>query len=146
MNLQELQTLVHHGLPVKLFILNNQGYSSIEQTQRTFFDSRFIGCNLESGISFPDNAKLADLYGLPYYRIDCTAEMGGVIARVLRQEGAALCEVVLTPNYSFAPKLSSQKLPDGRIVSSPLEDLSPLLERGELKSNMIARETEAADV
>ncbi len=137
MNLQELQTIKHYNLPVKMFILNNQGYHSIELTQTDFFNRNFIGCNRESGVSFPDNSKLADLYGLKYYRINSTAKMRQVINSVLSCTGAVLCEVVLNNDYIFAPKLSSEKKPDGRMVSKPLEDLSPFLERDEFKTNMI---------
>jgi acetolactate synthase-1/2/3 large subunit len=137
MNLQELQTIKHYNLPVKIFILNNRGYRSIEQTQTEFFNANFIGCNKDSGVSFPDCSKLADLYDLKYYRIDSTAKMRQVIESVLSCEGAVICEVVLNKDYIFAPKLSSKKIPYGRIESKPLEDLSPFLERNEFKANMI---------
>ena len=137
MNIQELQTVRHYNLPIKIFILNNQGYRSIEQTQKSFFNGDFIGCNKDCGVSFPDNFKLADLYGLKYYRIDSTSRMRQTINDVLSGAGAILCEVVLDNDYVFAPKLSSKKEADGRIISNPLEDLSPLLPRDEFKSNMI---------
>jgi len=140
MNIQELQTIKHNNLPIKIFILNNQGYSSIMQTQKAFFNSDFIGCNEESGISFPDNSKLADLYGLKYYKISSTAEMRQVIDKVLSYTGAVICEVILNNDYSFAPKLSSEKKPDGRIISKPLEDLYPFLDRDEFYSNMIVKD------
>ncbi len=140
MNIQELQTVRHNNLPVKIFILNNQGYSSIEQTQKAFFNCDFIGCNEKSGLSFPDNSKLADLYGFKYYRINSTAEMGQVIDSVLSWTGAVICEVVLNKDYTFAPKLSSEKKADGGMVSKPLEDLYPFLERDEFYSNMIVND------
>lgn len=136
MNLQELQTIKHYNLPIKIFVLNNQGYRSIEMTQATFFNGDFIGCNKDYGVSFPDNSRLADLYGLKYYRVDSTSQMSRVIKNALLNKGAVLCEVVLNKDYVFAPKLSSKKESDGRIVSSPLEDLSPLLPRDELEENM----------
>lgn len=137
MNLQELQTIKHYRLPVKIFVLNNQGYRSIELTQSEYFNKDFIGCNKDSGVTFPDNAKLAGLYGLKYFKIDAARTMKNVIRRVLASPGAVLCEVVLTKGYTFAPKLSSQRKPDGRLVAKPLEDLHPFLDRSELKSNMI---------
>jgi len=137
MNLQELQTIKHYNLPVKIFILNNRGYRSIELTQTEFFNGNFVGCNKDSGVSFPDFSKLADLYDLKYYRIDSTACMRQVIDNVLSCAGAVICEVVLNKDYIFAPKLSSKKMPDGRMVSKPLEDLFPFLERDEFKTNMI---------
>jgi len=147
MNLQELQTIKQNKLPVKIFILNNRGYRSIEQTQAAFFESDFIGCNEGSGLSFPDNSKLADLYDLKYYRIDSTLEMGRVIDEVLSYTGGGLiCEVVLNNDYVFAPKLTSEKKPDGRIISKPLEDLYPFLSRDEFYSNMIVEDADVKDV
>jgi acetolactate synthase-1/2/3 large subunit len=140
MNLQELQTVRHYHVPLKIFVLNNQGYRSIELTQAEYFDGDFIGCNEDSGVSFPDNAKIADVYGLKYYRISSTAEAGRVVDDVLSHQGAVLCEVVLGNKYIFAPKLSSERKPDGSMVSKPLEDLYPFLERNEFFSNMIACE------
>lgn len=135
MNLQELQTIKHYKLPVKIFVLNNQGYHSIIETQKNYFNADFIGCNEESGVSFPDNQKLADLYGLKYFRIDSTYKMNKVIKKALAYRGAVLCEVVLG-DYVFSPKLSSRKELDGRMVSSPLEDLFPFLPRDEFEENM----------
>jgi acetolactate synthase-1/2/3 large subunit len=136
MNLQELQTIKHYNLPIKIFILNNQGYRSIEMTQAGFFNSNFIGCNKESGVSFPDNSKLADLYDLKYYKIDSTAKMGQVIDSVLSYRRALICEVILNKDHIFAPRVSSERKPDGRMVSKPLEDLYPFLERDEFYLNM----------
>lgn len=136
MNLQELQTVKHYNLPVKIFVLNNQGYHSIKMTQTSFFDGDLIGCNEDCGVSFPDNSKLAGLYGLKYFKIDSTARMKQAINDVLSNPGAALCEVVLNNDYVFSPKLSSKREPDGRIISNPLEDLSPLLPRDEFETNM----------
>ena len=136
MNLHELQTIKHYNLPVKMFVLNNQGYHSIKETQTNFFNANFIGINKDTGISFPDCSKLADLYGFKYYKIDSTERMEEIIKNVLSFEGSVMCEVVLC-DYIFAPKLSSEKKPDGRIISKPLEDLSPFLDRNELKGNMI---------
>lgn len=146
MNLQELQTIEHYNLPVKIFILNNQGYRSIELTQTEFFNRNFIGCNKESGVSFPDNSKLANSYDLKYYRINSTAEMRQVIDSVLSYKGAVICEVILNKDYIFAPKLSSKKKPDGRMVSKPLEDLYPFLERDEFYSNMVVNNIEVENV
>lgn len=139
MNLQELQTIKHNNLPIKIFILNNQGYSSIEQTQTTFFNGDFIGCNRGSGVSFPDNSKLADLYDMKYFKINSTDKMEQEINNVLACKGASICEVVLNCGYIFAPKLSSEKKSDGKMVSKPLEDLYPFLERNEFDSNMIVK-------
>ena len=139
MNLQELQTLVTHRLPVTIFLYNNQGYHSIRQTQRNFFPDNIVGCGTESGLGFPDFQKLSAAYGIPYHRVETHAQMEDGIAAALAasKEGPALCEVMLDLEQGFAPKLSSRRLGDGRMVTSPLEDLAPFLSREELLDNML---------
>jgi acetolactate synthase-1/2/3 large subunit len=134
LNIQELQTVAHHQLPIKVFVLNNGGYLSIRITQGGFF-GRFVGESPCSGVSFPDMVKVAQAYGLPALRIE-GADFESMIDRALDTPGPFLCEVMLDPNQQFEPKLSSKQLPDGRIVSAPLEDLYPFLEREELLSNL----------
>lgn len=137
MNLQELQTIVTHELPVKIFVLNNRGYHSIRQTQQNYFPDNVVGCGTESGLGFPEMEKLAGVYGFPFFRANTHADMKEAIAKTLATPGRAICEVTLDLNQVFAPKLSSRKLDDGRMVSSPLEDLAPFLPREELASNML---------
>lgn len=136
MNLQELQTVAHHRLPIKLFVLNNGGYQSIRQTQLGYF-GRLVGESPASGVSFPDMAAVGAAYGLPSMRISELATFEEKIAEVLASDGPFVCEVVLDPAQQFEPKLSSRQLPDGRMVSSPLEDMFPFLSREELRENMI---------
>jgi acetolactate synthase-1/2/3 large subunit len=140
MNIQELQTVAHLRLPIKLFVLNNNGYISIRQTQDAFFESRYVGCDPASGVGFPDIVNVAASYGLATARIDNHASMRQTIESVLRSPGPLVCEVVLAPDYKFEPKLSSERRPDGKIVSKPLEDMFPFLDRNEFKSNMIIPE------
>jgi acetolactate synthase-1/2/3 large subunit len=137
MNLQELQTIVGYGLPIKIFILNNNGYVSIFQTHRNFFNGHEIGGGPKSGVSFPDFAKLIPGFGLPFIRCARHADLGKAIQATLRTEGPAVCEIMIDEYQSFVPKLGAKTLPDGRIVSPPLEDLSPFLPREELAENMI---------
>lgn len=137
MNLQELQTIVTHQLPVKIFVLNNSGYHSIRQTQQTYFPDNIVGCGRESGLDFPDFSRLAPAYGLPYRDLRTHAEGDEAIRWTLEGNEPRLCEVFLDLEQAFAPKLASRKLPDGRMISSPLEDLYPFLPREELKSNML---------
>ena len=139
MNLQELQTLVTHKLPVAIFLYNNEGYHSIRQTQRNFFPDNIVGCGLESGLGFPDFEKLCAAYGIPYRRVANHAEMAEGITGTLASahSGPSLCEVVLDLDQGFAPKLSSRRLSDGRMVTSPLEDLAPFLSREELAENLL---------
>jgi len=136
MNLQELQTIKTNRLPVKIFILNNGGYHSIKQTEANFF-GRLHGCDATSGVECPDAGALARAYGFPYIRVAGAQAMDGAFAATLSSEGAAICEVVLDPTQPFAPKQSSRRLSDGRMVSAPLEDLAPFLERDELAANML---------
>ena len=139
MNLQELQTLVTHKLPVAIFLYNNQGYHSIRQTQRAFFPDNIVGCGTESGLGFPDVEKLCAAYGIPYHRVATHAGMRQGISAALAaaQEGPSLCEVLLDLDQGFAPKLTSRRLDDGRMVTSPLEDLAPFLSREELAENLL---------
>lgn len=135
LNIQELQTVVHHRLPVKIFVLNNGGYLSIRQTQSNFF-GELVGEGPASGVSFPDLVKLAEVYGIPARRIShlvSTKELD----EVLSMPGPVLCDVILDPNQAFEPRLTSKQLPDGRIVSAPLEDMYPFLEREELLGNLL---------
>ena len=142
MNIQELQTLVHHQLPIKLFILDNQCYMSIKQTQSVLFEKNFVGSDLESGVSFPNFTKIAEAYGLPVVIIDSHENLQTKLLSVLNTVGPIVCHVMVTNQYSFSPKTSSEKRPDGKIVSKPLEDMFPFLENGELLSNMIVKVTE----
>lgn len=137
LNLQELQTIVTHQLPVKIFVLNNRGYHSIRQTQQNYFPENVVGCGTESGLGFPDMEKLAAAYGYPYVRANDHADMRAAIENTLAEKNRAICEVMLDLEQVFAPKLASRKLDDGRMVSSPLEDLAPFLPRDELRQNML---------
>jgi acetolactate synthase I/II/III large subunit len=136
LNIQELQTIKHHNLPIKIFILNNGGYLSMRLTQGGFFKGNFIGESPRSGISFPDYVKVAAAYGLPSTRIE-TGDFSAQIDEFLNHSGPALCEVMLDPAQGFEPRLSSRQLPDGRIVTAAFEDMAPFLSREELAENMV---------
>jgi acetolactate synthase-1/2/3 large subunit len=135
MNIQELQTALYHRLNLKIFVINNGGYLSMRQTQQGFF-GRLIGESPRSGVSFPNYASVAAAYGLASWRLDAGNYREGMRA-ALATEGPVLCEVMVDPEQAFEPKLSSRTLPDGRMVSSPLEDLSPFLDRDEFAGNML---------
>ena len=137
MNLQELQTIVGYHLPIKIILLNNNGYHSIRQTQHNFFGSPLVGCDPESGVTFPDFNKIANAFGIPYYCCTSHADMDSVLTAALAEKGPVICEVVLTTEQFFAPKLSSKKLPDGTMISAPLEDMFPFLDEEEFNSNLI---------
>jgi len=142
MNIQELQTVVHNRLAVKIFWLNNSGYHSIRQTQRAFFGRADVGCDAQSGVSFPDARKIAHAYGIPFARCAAHTGLGAAINAALSAKGAFLCEIVLDPAQGFEPRSASRALPDGRIVSPPFEDMYPFLPRGEFRAAMLIEPVE----
>jgi acetolactate synthase-1/2/3 large subunit len=139
MNIQELQTLKTHKFPVKLFIFDNQGYISIIQTQTKFFNGRLTACNQVSGVEFPDFAKVAAAYGLPVAVIDKHEGIQDKIKQILNTPGPVVCHLKLQTDYKFLPKIASVQKTDGSMVSRPLEDMYPFLERNEFLENMIIK-------
>jgi acetolactate synthase-1/2/3 large subunit len=135
MNIQELQTIVHHHLPIKIFVLNNSGYLSMRMTQSSFF-GRLTGESAPTGASLPNIVKLACAYGIPSCRIDRQSKFSQ-IDQALAAEGPALIDVVLDPAQEFEPRSRARQLPDGRIVSPNLEDMYPFLDETELMDNVI---------
>lgn len=136
-NIQELATIACHQFPIKIFVFNNNGYHSIRQTQNAYFTKPYIGIGPDSGLFFPSFEKIAYAYDLPYFRCDSHAELKAAIAQTLACDGPVICEIMLTIDQPFSPKPSSKRLADGSMVSKPLEDLAPLLDRDELAENMI---------
>ncbi len=134
LNLQELQTIVHYRLPIKIFVLNNDGYLSMRMSQSGFF-GRLVGAGRHSGVTFPSALRIADAYDIPSKCIE-GPHFSSILDEVLDLEGPVLCEVMLDRDQQFEPKLSSRQLPDGSIVSARLEDLSPFLPPEELQENM----------
>lgn len=138
MNLQELQTIIHHRMPIKIFVINNGGYHSIRQTQKNFFGEPLVGIGVDShDLSFPDLEKLAAAYGFPFARIHSNHELGDTIEKVLQISGPAICEIIVSVEQIFEPKSATKRLEDGTLVSAPLEDLAPFLDREELEKIMI---------
>jgi acetolactate synthase-1/2/3 large subunit len=134
MNLQELQTIVHNKLNIKIFWLNNNGYHSIRQTQTNLFAPPLCGVSSESGISFPDAQKIACAYSIPFIKIESIAsELKEQLRQALVADGPLIIEVVLDHEQYFEPKLSSKRMPDGSIISPPLEDMYPFLPEVEIK-------------
>jgi len=133
MNLQELQTIAQHRLPLKIFILNNRGYLSIRSSQVNFF-GRLAGEGPDSGVCFPDFVAVATAFGIPARRI-ASADFPAQLAEVLASDGPCLCDVILDESQGFEPRMTSRKLDDGTIVTPPLEDMFPFLDRDELARN-----------
>lgn len=129
MNLQELATIAHNGLNLKLIILNNNGYHSIRQTQTNLFQPPFIGIDAASGVGFPDFKLIADAFGISYYCLNNEENCEDVLKSALNCEGPCICEAIVDPTQNFAPKSSSKVLPDGRITSPSLDDMAPFLDR-----------------
>ena len=138
MNLQELQTVLTNRLPIKLFLINNNGYHSIRITQNNLFKEHSkIGIGPESGdLSFPEFKKIAEAFGYSYYCASSNKEMKEVVDKVLAENGPVFCEIFTDTTQVWEPKSSTKRLPDGTLVSPPLEDLAPFLPREELEKNM----------
>lgn len=136
MNIQELQTIVHYKLPIKIFVYNNGGYMSIRLTQTNLFGGKFIASNKNSGVSLPNIIKIAKAYGIKTERITNDYEVENKIKNILSTKGPIICEVILSHNQAFIPKAVSRKLSDGTIISLPLEDMYPFLKKEELKKIM----------
>lgn len=144
MNLQELQTIVSHQLPIKIFVINNGGYHSIRQTQTNLFRGEpLVGIGVDSGmggvqdLSFPDMEKIAHAYGFPFIRAHHNEELHDAVAETLATDGPAICEIMVTLTQQFLPKSAAKRLPDGSIISPPLEDLAPYLPDEEMDRIMI---------
>ena len=137
MNLQELQTVLTNNLPIKIFLINNNGYHSIRITQTNLFNKNFVGIGEESGdLGFPDFQKLAEAFGYRYYSAHSNAEMKEVVDTVLKLDGPVFTEIFTDTTQVWEPKSSTKRLADGTLVSPPLEDLAPFLPREELEKQM----------
>ena len=138
MNLQELQTIITNKLPIKIFLINNSGYHSIRITQSNIFSEHTrVGIGPESGdLSFPEFKKIAEAFGYTYFCAHSNEEMKQAVDRALSMQGPLFCEIFTDTEQVWEPKSSGRRLPDGTMVSPPLEDLAPFLPREELKRNM----------
>lgn len=136
LNLQELQTIAHHKLPIKLFIFNNDGYLMIKHTQNALFKTGYVGTDKASGISCPDFSKVAAAFDIQAYQIRHWGECDETLSKVQNADGPVICEVFMHPEQLFTPKLSLVAKEDGTLVSPPLEDLSPLVPRDVLERAM----------
>ena len=137
MNLQELQTVRYNNCNMKLFVLNNNGYHSIRQTQTNIFKNELIGVCDGNGISFPPFNKLADTFGFKFYKIDNADDITDKVNAAMAEEGPVMIEVVLDETQFFAPKISSKVMPDGKIISPPIDDMFPFLDREEYEANKL---------
>lgn len=142
MNIQELQTLYHNRIPLKLFVANNRGYLSIRNTQDHFFPGHQAASGPESGVSCPNLEKIAEAYRLPYERLSTLAELKEKLPEIIARSGPLVCEVFTDPHQIITPSLTTKKLEDGKLVSAPLEDMWPFLSRQELEREMVIKPVE----
>jgi acetolactate synthase-1/2/3 large subunit len=138
-NIQELETIHRLQLPIKFFVLNNNGYSSIRASQIAHFGKASIGADARTGITIPDLSKIGGSYGLGTHVIRDQRNLADEVRRVLNLSGPVVCDVNVLPDEVRAPRLQSHQKPDGSFVSRPLEDLFPFLPREEFLANMIVK-------
>jgi acetolactate synthase I/II/III large subunit len=136
MNIQELQTVVHHNIPLKIFILNNEGYLAISLMQDNLFKSKYIGCNPDSGVSSPDFCKIAKAYGIKSIRVNNNKQLEDKIEDVLNYSGPILCEIMMPSDQLLVPRVQSKKNSKGEIESTSLENMFPFLDSKELSNIM----------
>jgi len=137
MNIQELETVKRLNLPIKMFVLDNSGYGSIRSTQKIYFDNFLVASDSSSGLTFPKLAKIAEAYSIPFFEINDSHDIRKKIVLVLDMDGPVICCVKVPSSQFTAPRISSRQNPNGIIVSSPMEDLWPFLDREEFADNMI---------
>ena len=137
MTSQELATIMHYKLPIKIFIYNNGGYLTIKQTQEINFNDRLMGCNNESGLSFPKYIELGRAYDIKSICIKNQVNLSAKIDKVLEYNGPVLCELIMDQNQLNIPKSAPKILSDGSIIRTNFEDLFPFLNEEEIKSNLL---------
>nr|NNM91501.1 thiamine pyrophosphate-binding protein [Bacilli bacterium] len=135
LNIQELEAVKRLDLPIKYFILNNDGYASIKSSQDNHF-GRNVGCNELSGLTLPNIRDLAMAYGIPFFVIQTNDQVSELVQQVLATSGPVICDVMIDPKEELLPKVASKQLPDGKMASSKLEDLFPFLPEEEVRKNM----------
>lgn len=139
-NIQELQTLLHYKFPVKLFILNNDGYLSIRASQKNYFKERYIGEGPKSGVTLPDTLKICEAYGVPCARVSSLSDLDTAIKLAMKTPGPYVLDIITPPEQLIIPTVSSKVNADGSMSSRPLEDMAPFLDRAEYLSNLMIDE------
>jgi acetolactate synthase-1/2/3 large subunit len=139
MNLQELETIAYHRLPIKIVVVNNNVYSIIRRRQVDLFRKRTIGTDPANGVSCPEFKKVAECFGLKYQKIESSCSLDQGIERLFNTEGAVLCEIMGRHDQSYVEVGQARSLEDGRFVRRPLEDQQPFLERELFLSEMLVK-------
>jgi acetolactate synthase I/II/III large subunit len=137
MNIQELETVKRLNLPIKFFVLNNGGYVSIQTTQKNYFDGHYVGSSATSGLTLPNIRAVAKSFGLSTALLKNHTRIRDKIRDILRMPGPVVCEVMVSPDQVTAPRVASRQQEDGSMVSLPMEDLWPFLDRDDFKNNML---------
>lgn len=145
MNMQELQTLYHHQLPVKILLFENAGYNAIRQTSKNFFNGELIGCSPETGVSFPDFGKVAATFGLPYIKCETNDSISVCLKELFSIEGPALMEVSQLLDDPVSPKVMSRTDENGKMLSPALHDMFPFIPESEMNSLMKAAKESCND-
>jgi acetolactate synthase-1/2/3 large subunit len=138
LNIQELETVRRLNLPVKYFVLDNGGYRSIVAMQRSHFQGRLVGSEASSRLTLPDTARVAEAFGIPALYVDSHGQLETVLREALSTPGPIVCVVKTSVDEKTSPKVTSEVLADGTIVSKPMEDMWPYLDRTEFDSIMRA--------
>lgn len=126
-NVQELQTIRHHSLDIKIFVIDNGGYASIRATQNSFFKGHFVGSSVDSGVSLPGIEKIAAAYGIPYVGCDDRSQLRDAIRKTMGIRGPVICAVKALPDQKIIPAVPSMMMPDRRMRSGALHEMAPLL-------------------
>lgn len=137
MNLQELQTINHYKIPVKIFLINNNGYLAIKNTQNSFFKGNLVAVDEDSGVSFPSFRDVAKTFNIGYIEMKDHSNIDTIITDTLNYPGPVICDINMSPTQPLFPKVYSEKLADGTMVSKSLEDMFPFLDREEFRKNML---------
>lgn len=137
MNIQELATVLHHKIPIKIFIYNNGGYLTIKQTQQLGFESRIMGSDYESGLSFPNYELISKSHSIKYFKISDTKKIKNSVLKILKINEPVICELILDSEQEQMPKAINRRTSDGKSIPTTFEDMYPFLPKNELKSNML---------
>jgi acetolactate synthase-1/2/3 large subunit len=136
MNIQELQTVIANKLPIKIIVMNNDGYGIIKQFQELYLEKRFEATTSATGVTNPDFKKVSEAYGIRHTLIKDHKNLKKLLSKALKSSKAEFIEVILKPDQKIIPKLQ---------FGNPIEDLSPLLSRNEFNKNMIIKPTKSSN-
>ncbi len=135
MNIQEMATVIRHNLPIRIFLINNGGYSMVRQTQDQWLNGRYEAVSVKSGLAFPDFVKVAQAYGFTTFSLSRNNEIKQCLKQIYATDGPVFCDVQIKPEHGVIPQVR---------FGRPLEDGEPFLDRREFFGNMIVDPTEAS--